>query len=136
MNINALDFAIDDDRFSMQAGITQLMGNTAVKATMVGHMDLSKIVQAYPVPDGMQLQGILDLDLGTEFTMDAISAKDYGRTKTQGNLKLANFKYQSPDLNQAVTIAKAAVQFDPDNVVLQEFIGRTGQTDFSVSGRS
>ncbi|MCL6268201.1 AsmA-like C-terminal region-containing protein [Flagellimonas myxillae] len=134
VDIHKLSFIIDQDKFNLNAKIRDLMGNTKVNAHMDGKVNLAHISQAYPMPEDYGLKGMLTADVTTAFDMASLENKQYGNTKTQGDLALEGFEYESEELKHPVAINSAAINFTPDKVVLNSFEGKTGTTDFSASG--
>ena len=57
IDIGALSFMIDEDRFNMVAQIKELLGNTKVNGHLDGKMNLAHIEQAYPIPADLDLKG-------------------------------------------------------------------------------
>ncbi|MBC31981.1 MAG: AsmA family protein [Muricauda sp.] len=134
VRVKKLTFQIDDDRFAAQADITDLLGNTKVKAALDGKINLANISKAYPVPAGYDLSGLLTADVSTAFDMASIENQRYENTKTTGTLNLQGFQYNSPELKNPVVIDEAALKFNPTTVTLNNFSGKTGQTDFRANG--
>lgn len=134
VDIDKLSFKIDSDTFNMVAKIKELMGNTKVNAHMDGQMNLANIEKAYPVPDGLDLKGILNADITTAFDMASIEKKRYGNTETTGRLNLRDFEYTSDDNPNTIAIESTALTFNPKTVTLNELNGTTGKTDFSATG--
>ncbi len=134
VDLRNLSFDLDGDAFRSTALIEQLTGNTQVKAEIEGKINLSNIARAYPMPSDYDLKGILDVDVSTEFDMEAVEEKEYARTQTQGQLKLKEFRYNSDELRNPVEITAAAVNFSPNRVDLSAFDARIGKTDLKASG--
>lgn len=132
--IDKLSFNIDSDRFNMVAKIKELMGNTKVYAHVDGKMNLANIKQAYPVPSGLELKGILNADITTAFDMASIESKQYENTQTTGQLDLSDFEYASEDTPKPIKIQATSLTFNPNTVTLNELNGATGQTDFNATG--
>ncbi|WP_349663196.1 AsmA family protein [Cellulophaga lytica] len=134
VDIKKLAFAIDQDRFNLNSQITDLMGNTKVKAHLDGNMNLANISQAYPVPADLNLKGILKADVSTAFDMASIEKEQYQNTTTSGTLDLKDFEYNSNELKNPVEITTTSLTFNPETVSLNDFQGKTGKTDFSAKG--
>ena len=134
VNINKVSFNIDKDRFNLSAKIAELMGNTQVNAHMDGKMNLANLEKAYPMPEGLSLKGLLNADITTAFDMATIEKKQYGNTKTQGNMSLADFEYKSEEMPNAILLKSTAITFNPNTVSLTKLVGASGKTDFNVSG--
>ncbi|MAU71851.1 MAG: AsmA family protein [Pseudozobellia sp.] len=134
VDIERLSFMIDEDKFNMNAKISELMGNTKVDAHIDGRMNLANIEKAYPVPPGLNLKGLLVADVNTAFDMNSIEKKQYANTKTNGNLKLSDFEYKSEEIPNPVKLKTTQMTFNPKTVTLNELSGSTGKTDFSATG--
>lgn len=135
VTINKASFSIDEDKFMLESKITDLLGNTKVDAALSGVLNLANLAQAYPVPEGLELMGLLNADISTSFDMESIELKKYENTKTSGVLKLTGFEYDSPELKNPVKLKSTVMTFNPSTVFLNELEGTTGQTDFSVTGK-
>ncbi|NAS13905.1 AsmA-like C-terminal region-containing protein [Poritiphilus flavus] len=134
VDIKKASFNIDKDHFALASRITELTGNTRVNAELKGNMDLSNISKAYPMPESMDLKGILIADVSTAFDMASIEKKQYQNTRTIGTLNLRDFQYSGTELKTPLNIQGANITFSPDNVILNALDGKLGQTDFGVSG--
>ena len=134
VNINALTFKIAQDVFSASANIKNLMGNPLVNANLKGRINLGNLSQAYPFDVEQQMQGVLDANIATAFDMKAIEDGRYQDTKNSGSLGLSGFEFNSEDLTNPIQISKAGLTFNTQNVTLNTFEAKTGQTDLSAKG--
>lgn len=134
VDIERLSFGIDEDKFNLTSKITALMGNTKVKAHVLGKMNLANISKAYPVPADLNLKGLLDVDISTSFDMASIEKEQYQNTTSSGTLHLKDFEYNATELKNPVQITTTTLTFNPKTVSLNDFQGKTGKTDFSAKG--
>ena len=134
VNIDKLSFMIDEDKFNMTANIKELMGNTKVKAHIDGKMNLANIEKAYPVPEDLNLKGILNADITTAFDMASVEQERYENTQTSGKMSLRDFEYASEETPNPVKLKSTSLTFNPKTVTLNELNGSTGQTDFNATG--
>ncbi|NHF58310.1 AsmA family protein [Flavobacteriaceae bacterium TP-CH-4] len=134
VDIDRLSFMIDEDTFNMTAKIRELMGNTKVNAHVDGKMNLANISKAYPVPGDLDLKGLLNADITTDFDMASIEKKQYGKTKTSGELNLRDFEYNSEELVNPIALNSTSLTFNPSTVTLNKLNGTTGTTDFNATG--
>ncbi|QDO93332.1 AsmA family protein [Formosa sediminum] len=134
VNINALTFKIAQDVFSANATIKDIMGNPLVNANLKGRINLGNLSQAYPFSVEQQLKGILDANITTAFDMKAIEDGRYQDTKNSGSLGLSGFEFDSEDMTNPIQISKAGLTFNTQNVTLNSFEAKTGQTDLSAKG--
>ncbi|TDT46949.1 AsmA-like protein [Maribacter spongiicola] len=134
VDINKASFMIDEDKFNLTSHITELMGNTKVKAHIDGAMNLANISKAYPVPAEYNLKGLLKADITTAFDMASVEKQQYEKTNTTGDLSVTNFEYSSDELANPVKFNTAKLTFNPKTVTLNQLNGITGTTDFDATG--
>lgn len=134
VDIHKAFFMIDEDKFNLTSNITELMGNTKVKAHIDGSMNLANIAKAYPIPAEYNLKGMLKADITTAFDMASVEKKQYEKTNTTGNLSVTNFEYNSGELANPVKFNAANLTFNPKTVSLNSLNGATGKTDFDITG--
>ena len=134
IDINKLNFKIDEDVFKSEAHIRNLTGNMFINANLEGVLNLENISKAYPIVLENQLSGILSGKLNTAFDMNAVETNAYQRIKNNGNVSLTNFVFSSEDIVNPIQINKAELTFKPGLVSLNSFDAQTGQSDFSATG--
>ena len=135
IDINTIDFRIDKDRFTGTAHFKDLTENMKVDIAARGTINLSNIGQAYPIDADLDLNGILNADFATSFDMNSIDKEQYQNVKSQGQLKLSNFKYASSELANPFEIKTANVDFLKGEAKLSNFDMKTGGTDIQASGQ-
>ncbi|TXD85531.1 AsmA family protein [Subsaximicrobium wynnwilliamsii] len=134
VNINALDFMIDQDRFKSSATIKNLTANMLVNANIDGVLNLANLSKAYPIDFDKELSGILKAKLNMAFDMDAIEKNAYERIKANGTMSVSDFVFSSEDLLHPIQINTADLNFNPSTVTLNNFMAKTGSSDFSATG--
>tara|TARA_Y100000589_G_C27181545_1_gene641003 strand:- start:302 stop:2962 length:2661 start_codon:yes stop_codon:yes gene_type:complete len=134
VDLDQLDFKIDEDVFKSEAHIKNLTGNMLVSANLDGVLNLANITKAYPVELENQLSGILKGKLNTSFDMDAIETNAYQRIKNNGSVSVTGFVFSSEDIVNPIQINKADLSFKPGTVSLNSFDAQTGKSDFSATG--
>ncbi|WP_430467380.1 AsmA-like C-terminal region-containing protein [Winogradskyella ouciana] len=134
VDINTLDFKIDQDVFKSEAHIKNLTGNMLVNANLDGVLNLANVTKAYPIDIENQLSGILKGKLNTSFDMDAIETNAYQRIKNNGSVSITDFIFSSEDIVNPIQINKAELTFKPGTVSLNSFDALTGKSDLSATG--
>ena len=134
VNLEALNFRIDQDVFKSSATIKNLTSNPFINATLNGTINLANISKAYPFQLKEDLSGILKTDVVTQFDMDAIKNSDYSRIKSKGIIDLSNFTYKSAEFKNPFLISNALINFSPNTVDLKKLNATTGNSDLSVTG--
>ena len=134
VKINTLNFKIDEDEFKSSATIKNLTKNMLVDAHLDGVLNLGNLTKAYPIELTNKLEGILKADLNTNFDMNAIETNAYTRIKNNGAISVSDFVFSSADIVNPINITKAAVNFNPGTITLDQFIATTGDTDLNATG--
>lgn len=105
-----------------------------LKSTIKGNVDLATLKDVIPLEDGMKLNGTVAADLAFEGRMSAIEQERYQDFKASGSATLSNFIYAAKDLKDEVSISKAAMNFNPKEMVLSEFAMKSGKSDLNANG--
>lgn len=134
VDLNQLDFKIDEDVFKSEAHIKDLTGNIIVDADLDGVLNLANITKAYPIELENQLSGILKGQLNSRFDMNAIETNAYQRIKNNGKVSISDFIFSSEDIVNPIQINKANLDFKPGVVNLNSFDAQTGESDFAATG--
>ena len=134
LDINALNFKIDQDAFAITGILNNLTGNTQVNLAIDGALDLANIEKVYPLELETPLQGRIETNLSTRFDMNAIQNQQYNAIKSTGTATLSNFKYSGKQMPKPILIDQAAVNFEPGTIQLTGMTASTGATDINASG--
>jgi uncharacterized protein involved in outer membrane biogenesis len=131
INVNDFNMLLDGEKLHADLVLQNLDDyNWDLKAN--GGIDLEKITKIFPL-EGMQLAGKVKADIQTKGKYSDLQAERYDKLPTSGTASLQNFRYVTADLPE-VTIAQAAMVFDPKRIALKNMDGRIGRSDFSVNG--
>ncbi|WP_339624856.1 AsmA-like C-terminal region-containing protein [uncultured Winogradskyella sp.] len=134
IDINKLNFKIDEDVFKSEAHIKNVTGNMLVNANLDGVLNLANISKAYPIELENQLSGVLKGKINTTFDMNAIETNAYQRIKNNGSISISDFIFSSEDIVNPIQINKADLTFKPGIVSLNSFDALTGTSDFNATG--
>jgi len=134
LNLDQLNFQIDQDVFSAKGNFKNLTENMLVNLAVNGTLNLANLKKAYPIDLEMDLNGILKANFTTNFDMNSIEKEQYQNVKSNGKASITNFKYVSPEIPNDVNIAKASLNFNTTKVSLEEMQIKSGQTDANISG--
>ncbi|MFH6768568.1 AsmA-like C-terminal region-containing protein [Gaetbulibacter aquiaggeris] len=134
IDINALNFKIDQDIFKSSATLKNLTGNMLVNATLEGVLNLANITKVYPIEFDNNLTGILKANIKTAFDMDAIESNAYERIKNSGTMSVSNLNFSSETFANPIKISDAKLTFNTGNVSLNQFNATTGKSDLAATG--
>ena len=134
VDINNLNFRIDQDEFNGNATIRNLMENMLVNLSATGTINLANLNQAYPLELEQDLNGILTADLTASFDMNSLENEQYQNVNSSGTATLTNFRYTSPEFPNPIELTAAQVSMQGGNVNLQTLQMESGQTDIEATG--
>ena len=134
IDIEKLNFRIDQDVFKSSASIKNLTKNMLVNANVDGVLNLGNLSKAYPIELEKELSGILKANLNLAFDMDAIETNAYERISANGNMNVRDILFSTDAMANPVQISKADMDFNPKTVSLNSFDAKTGTSDFSAAG--
>ncbi|HYG03129.1 MAG TPA: AsmA-like C-terminal region-containing protein [Chryseosolibacter sp.] len=131
INLNDFSMLMDGEKFTADLLLQNLDDYTwDLKAK--GGIDLEKMTKVFPI-DGMSLAGKIHADIQTKGKYSDVEAERYDRLPTSGTASLKDFKYVTADMPE-VSLAQAAMVFDPKKIELKNMDGKIGRSDFAVSG--
>lgn len=134
LNIGGLTFKIDNETFTANGSIRNLVENALVNMALRGTLDLAKIEQVLPIELDQDLTGIFKADVSTQFDMRSVETEQYQNIKTTGTASLTNFTYSDEAFKDEINISEAAIKMSPGNITLNKLNATTGQTDISATG--
>ncbi len=134
VDINNLNFRIDQDAFTANGKLRSLTGNMLVNLAVNGTINLANLEQAYPLELEQDLNGIVTADMTTSFDMESIEKEQYQNVQSNGTATIRNFSYSSPEIPNEIKMASANMKFNSGNVALENFVATTGQTDLTING--
>ncbi|TXE06323.1 AsmA family protein [Seonamhaeicola algicola] len=135
INIDKLNFKIDEDVFKASATLKNITKNMFVNAHVDGKLNLGNITKVYPVEFNKTLSGILEAKLNTAFDMNAIETNAYQRIKNNGSASIKDFVFSSEDIVNPIHISTANITFNPGTVLLNNFNAKTGESDLNATGK-
>lgn len=134
LNLDLLSFQIDQDVFTAHGSFKNLTENMRVDMTAKGRINLANIEKAYPVDLEQELNGVLQMDTSMHFDMASLENENYENIQTNGKISLSDFDYNSPEFPNPVAISAAKLNFSNNEIVLENFEAKSGQSDAKISG--
>ena len=121
VNIEKLNFKIDEDVFKSSATLKNMTKNMLVNTNIDGILNLANITKVYPIEFDKTLSGILKGKINTTFDMNAIETNAYERIKNSGSASITDFVFSSEDIVNPIHISTADMVFNPNVVLLNSF---------------
>lgn len=120
-----------DATLKMRNPMTDPLLQSGIKAKV----DLATLGQVIPLAEGEKYSGKLDANIKLDGRMSSLEKEDYEAFKAEGLLTLKEMNYVSKELTKDVNIEEMAFRFSPKNLSLENLVGKTGNSDFKMSGK-
>ncbi len=132
IRVDDMSMVVDQERIAGSLRLENLDDYTW-EAKVNGAIDLDKITKIYPL-EGMTLAGRIAANIQTKGKMSDLEAERYDQLPTSGTMSVQNFKYESTDMEQDLSINTAKMVFNPQRMELNDFQGAFGRTDLNLKG--
>ncbi|MBL4704618.1 MAG: AsmA family protein [Flavobacteriales bacterium] len=114
--------------------LSKPMSDPNFKGNVKFYLDLAKLASILPMEEGDTYEGIIDSDLHFSGKMSSIMEERYEEFEASGEATITNLKYVTSTLPYDVSIATAVLKFDPQQVLLESFESKIGESDISANG--
>ncbi|MBI2967038.1 MAG: AsmA family protein [Bacteroidetes bacterium] len=135
VNINRFHFDLAKNPVDIRLLLKTPVSDPYIDCNVKGHLDLNKVKEVVPLEPGERLSGIIDANLTLKGNVSVLEKEQYEKFNASGNLAVAALNYASPSLPQEVQIYKMEMNFTPQDVNLNHFEAKIGESDFIASGR-
>lgn len=127
-------FKIDNNPFGVKGSVSNFMENALVDLNLNGTLNLGELKEVLPLENDLNLAGIFKADVQMKFDMQSIEKEHYDRIVSKGTMSLSDFVYSGDAFKNDFHIANTQVNFNPQNIRLENFQATTGKTDLSATG--
>lgn len=120
LTVKGLNTSLD-----MQANITNLLKNPAIKTTISGIIDFTRMGQEFLNPDTLLVEGRMEANMDATFTIDDILQSRFGKVYASGQLNIDKLKAFSKPLGLDLFISDTHLAVDTtqqENI----YIGKKG----------
>ncbi len=125
---------VGDDPLDFSLNVANPVGNTTFSGNAKGKFNLDKVKQFVRLEDSTSVSGLIAGAIKFAGSKDMITKGQYDKMQTEGTVNLSNFKYASKDYPTGISIADAALAFNPKNITLTNLSGNYLHTNFSANG--
>ncbi len=133
VKVAPFSFVLAGNPFSLTANVATPMSDLAFDVKAKGKLDLGKIKDVYPI-EGINLNGVVDADMGVVGRMSYIEKSQYERIQASGSVKLNDMALKMEDIPE-VMIKNSILSFTPRYVDLSQTTVMIGQNDITLDSR-
>ncbi len=128
------DFNMNGSPFLSNFVLTNLASNPAMKGALKGKIDFGFVNKTFPLEGVQSLGGIFDVDMKIDASYQDLEYGKVDEINLEGLADISNFIYDAEDL-PPLSLENAHVDFTPKSVVVKNFKGKYGASDFSGKGQ-
>lgn len=114
--------------------LSRPMSDPNIKLNLGSYLDLGGLSSVIPMEEGETYAGIIESDLHFKGVMSSIVEERYDDFEASGKAVMKGINYTSASLPYDVNIATAEMQFDPQNITLESFESKIGESDIAATG--
>ena len=114
--------------------VNQPVSDPYFEGNLTGKVNLAQLKQALPL-DRVNMSGVIEANIAASGTYSAIEKEAYDRIKSDGEVRLNNFEYSSPDFTQKILVPEGKLDLSPREINLSRLMMQIGQSDFQLSGK-
>lgn len=133
VNVAPFSFVLAGSPFSLAANIATPISDLVFDVKVKGKLDLGKIKDVYPI-EGINLNGVVDADMGVIGRMSYIEKSQYERVQASGRVKLNDMTLKMEDIPE-VMIKNSTLSFTPRYVDLSQTTVMIGENDVTFDSR-
>ena len=133
VNLERFHIEMAGSPFDASLSLRKPISNPTVEGAVKGQVVLGNLSDVVPM-EQTQLRGIIDSDLEFSGSMDMMEQERYNEFQAEGNMKISDLYFSSPDLPDAVTVNSEMV-FTPQFLELKDLTANIGESDLQFSGK-
>lgn len=133
VNVEKAHASIKNNPVDLSMNLSELMTDPNIAATFAGTVDFNSLKQAIPI-DSLDITGIMKARMQIAGRMSSIEKKEYEKFKSVGEATIQNFRIESNKLTKPVEISQGQVNATTNQITVDKFDGKIGQSDFSLRG--
>jgi hypothetical protein len=134
IDVSSGHIEVGTDPFDFTLKLSRLVTDVAFSGTAKGKFTLDNVKQFVALEPGTSVKGLLEGDMRFSGSKADVDRKAYENIHTSGTVKLTNVSYTSRDYPDGVQVNTATLQFQPNNIALENFEGAFQKTHLTASG--
>jgi hypothetical protein len=135
IELSKFSMNIGNDPFEGRLKLSQPMSNPYIELYSKGKINLSDVLQFYPMEGVKKLEGLVNLDLNLKAKKSDVQSKNYSAIQASGTANVKGLAYESSTVEKPVRISDLVLNFSPQFVDMPACVGNIGATDFNIKGR-
>jgi len=125
---------IQDNPVNFKLNLVRPISDLAFDASFDGKIDFTRLSEVIAL-DSLDMKGTLEGKMAVKGKMSAIDQQNYNEVSSSGTFNFSNFSVKTPAITRPVEISSGLVKIVNTEIALSSFNGKTGQSDFQLSGK-
>ncbi len=117
--------------FSLYKPMTSMDFNSRLSASV----DLSNLKDVLPSENAETYTGVINANIQASGSLEQIGKENYDNLNSSGKLSAQSLHYSSESFTKPILIDKALFEFNMNEVKMEAFIAKIGESDFNASGQ-
>ena len=135
VDLPTFSFNMGGNPFSGSLHLTNPVSDPAFALKALGKIDLGMIKDVYPLEKGMQLNGVLDMDVNATGRMSYVEKNQYESFTFGGVMNVRDMLVKMKEMKQDVAISNANLKFNNRYLNLNDLAMKIGGNDLSANGK-
>ena len=133
VNVEKAHASIKNNPVDLTMNLSELVTDPNIDASFSGTIDFNSLKKAIPI-DSLDITGIMKAKMQIAGRMSSIEKKEYEKFKSNGEATIQNFRIESNLLTKPIEISQGQIKANTQQITVDQFNGKIGQSDFSVRG--
>ncbi len=134
VNISDAHARIQDNPVNFRLNWIHPISDPEFDADFNGKIDFTRLSNVIAI-DSIEMKGLLEGQLSVKGKMSAIDQQNYNEVSSSGTFSFSNFSIKTPAITRPVEVRSGTVKIMNTEIALSSFNGKTGQSDFQLSGK-
>ena len=134
INLNKFHIDLGGNPVDLSMNIKTPVSDMNLNGIFKANIDLATLSDVVPLED-ITLQGKISSDIDFMGYMSYIEKEEYDKFKADGNLRISDLVFNSPDMPKAFKINESSVTFSPKYLLVSSFDAEIGNSDLQFKGR-
>lgn len=133
IDVTQFHIKIGKNPFDAMLKLRTPLSDPDIDTKIDGTIDLGELSKAFPMEGVSEFSGIIKANLEAKTKMSYVNNSEYDKIEMKGLLGVSKMNYNADGL-PPVKINNMAMEFTPNNVILNDFDLKIGKSDIRASG--
>jgi uncharacterized protein involved in outer membrane biogenesis len=134
IGIEKFNMNVADNPLSLHAKFSQITSDPYMDVKIDGTVNLATLTKVFPL-EGITMRGLFTANAAIKGNYSSIQEEDYTTFFSRGKIGLKGFYFENSALPKGIMVQNAAIEMRNQDLRIRGLEGKTGRSDFSLSGR-